>query len=885
MRIPFLGRRRKSIATLRSSAYVESDYGAFDVKEEKRRNKTVSQLIDEYVESLYKLLALFNMTTNNAIPATQNSSSYVRKGISRSRCVCCHPKWPLETEIDLAGSRSTGNLELPNFHTATPAKGGSAYSTPSKERLPHARHTMFSSVGSLNIASSTKPPQQEKSKSSFLARVTSRPSLSARYSSADLKSSVKPKHDIRATLAVKSDTILQPHHITHSVPNTRAQDVANDRVIYTSPRTAPSPPNQGLAPPNTHSQSSLSAPNENNKISTTSSQNLQPIHTSLSRRQSLQVVQVASSSQMHIKPEQSNNGLGTSFSNDLGSSMPAKHPAFGDHLPRNSAAFPTVSSSRPGLVRIGHEKVTLSVANVLETELGVDVHDSEDESVYDDSYGSQYTDDKPAPNLPNDKLSSHHSDSSTNLPPLSASSDELFSLIANYPPPARHIEINSNSPLSVLIDASAEDTPTTEKNRERRSSRHPYSSQRGSLSDSSLRTFAFSGANDGTHTAHVLDRISEKSLVLDEDSPSNKGSKMISPRKDSQAEVQELQQSLKVQCARFDRLAAHLLAIIQRHQNEKMQFENQVTALEKEGRRKEREIKGLRWLLLRINKGTSTDGDAPCESVRVASLQSFLSVAASEETEVNLEYAIKLLARAGRQEPLEGGQSSNNKEILSNTDIISDTEEECTTKKNLRRTRTMPDLHHKIPTNGKELLPEQGMVSPPLPLPTPSPDVSGLGLGLAFPLPEPIALPSISNAILSAPESVTNVPALTTAPTAASGLSILTDYSSQETSLPPDVPPPPVPTPKSRKSESHNGPSSREKRMAREWRPSPSPTKCYTPAKVSSTSPASLSYANNLNRALSPLIDNVMESGASVQTTDLDTIYQQLMARTNASFD
>lgn len=790
----------------------------------------------------------------------------------------------LKLKIDSAGSRSTGNLELPNFHTATPAKGGSAYSTPSKERLPHARHTMFPSVGSLHIASSTKPPQAEKSKSSFLARVTSRPSLSARYSSADLKSSVKPKHDTRAHLTVKSDTILQPHHITHSVPITRAQDVANDRVIYTSPRTAPSPPNQGLAAPNAHTQNSLSAPNESTKGSTAYTQNLQPTPTSLPRRQSLQVIQVATSSQMLIQPEQSNNGLGTS-SNDLSSSMPGKHSTFGDHLPRTSSAFPTVSSYRPGLVRIGHEKVTLSVANVLETELGVDVHDSEDESVYDDSYGSQYTDDKPVPILPNDKLSSHHSDSSANLPPLSASSDELFSLIANYPPPARHIEINSNSPLSVLIDASAEDTPTTEKNRERRSSRHPYSSQRGSLSDSSLRTFAFSGANDGTHTAHVLDRISEKSLVLDEDLPSNKESKMISPKKGSQAEVQELQQSLKFQCARFDRLAAHLLAIIQRHQNEKMQFENQVTALEKEGRRKEREIKGLRWLLLRINKGTSTDGDAPCESVRVASLQSFLSVAGSEETEVNLEYAIKLLARAGRHEPLEGGQSSNSKEIHSNTDTISDAEEECTAKKNLRRTRTMPDLHHKILTNGKELLPEQSMMSPPLPLPTPSPDVSGLGLGLAFPLPEPIALPSISNAILSAPESVTNVPALTTAPTAASGLSILTDYSSQETSLPPDVPPPPVPTSKSRKSESHNGPSSREKRMAREWRPSPSPTKCHTPAKGSSSSPASLSYANNLNRALSPLIDNVMESGASVRTTDLDTIYQQLMARTNASFD
>ena len=112
-------------------------------------------------------------------------------------------------------------------------------------------------MGSLHIAPSSKPPQTEKSKTSFLARVTSRPSLSARYSSADLKSSVKQRHDIRAPETVRNDTALRPHHITHSVPTTRAQDVANDKVIYTSPRTAPSPPNIEPASSTAFSQSSL----------------------------------------------------------------------------------------------------------------------------------------------------------------------------------------------------------------------------------------------------------------------------------------------------------------------------------------------------------------------------------------------------------------------------------------------------------------------------------------------------------------------------------------------------------------------------------------------------------------------------------------------------
>ena len=129
-------------------------------------------------------------------------------------------------------------------------------------------------------------------------------------------------------------------------------------------------------------------------------------------------------------------------------------------------------------------------------------------------------------------------------------------------------------------------------------------------------------------------------------------------------------------------------------------------------------------------------------------------------------------------------------------------------EKNLRRVRTLPDMHHG-PGVGRGT--GHGVV-PPLPTQSPSPDVSGVGLGLEFPLPEPLTLRSIASTLLTTANSNGTVPALTTAPTAASGLSVATTATTG-TGQAPVIAAESSSLPKDRKSTRLNSSHSGESRM------------------------------------------------------------------------
>lgn len=772
----------------------------------------------------------------------------------------------------------------------TPLKLGTTYPTPTKKTSPNARHTMFSSLGSLH--SNVKPQQPEKSKSSFLARVTSRPSLSARYSSADLKSVSKVKQDIRGFK--RGEVLITPQHIVHGVPDGKRRNVDDDKNFFTSPRMAPTPPSLQFASPSTgtFSQESLVGPSDAAATPSKRRQSYFPVQTenlSPLRRQSTQVYstplkagpRVDNYSPSTLSPSHSRTKVSPSSSERRKLLPSGSGPVPSMPIPENPNVNESVVQPRHGLVRIGSEQVTLSVANVLETELGVNVHDSEEESIYDDSYG----DEQESKLRLNTDLAS--ADIATvlaldsDLPPLSASSDDFFNLISKLPPPGRHIEIECKSPLSVLIDASVDDDSGTGTDCSR-FSRHPYSIQGQSLSESSLRTYAFPSLSKERRGAVIncLDRISEKSVIIGKELHQEDKDTGLADRtpKLASSTKEQLQQSLKIQCARFDRLAAHLLSIIQRHQNEKVNFENRITALEKEARRREREIKGLRWLLMRSNKGSVRNREGLRQPVRVASIQSFCSVAASDDAIVDLELAVEMLSRSGKRTSSRIADDDM-KEGRASPGLLPSSKR--TSRVDLRRSKTMPDLHI-APEYHSDFLTPPGQALPSPPQPTPSPDVSGLGLGLEFPLPEPLVLPSISTAIMSsAPASANSVPALTTAPTASSGLSMYTDTTYEECGPPLETLPPP-PSLADTSKRSGRSPTAREKRMAREWRPGPSPSKSYRP---SDDLAASAAYATNLNQTLSPSIEHMIASDKTAQTVELDVIYKRLVAGTESMIE
>ncbi|THH01078.1 hypothetical protein EW145_g6984 [Phellinidium pouzarii] len=647
---------------------------------------------------------------------------------------------------------------------------------------------------------------------------------------------------------------------------------------------------------------------------------------------------------------------------------------------------------RPGHVRIGKEKVTLSVANVLEAELGVDVGDSDEESYYDDNHEEERGSIPFSKMLRNDKRNSSMAwrknvsnikcepgHDSSDLPLLSAPSDELRSLGSNFAAGTRggaelSAALKSESPLSEFaLEMSASPTksssgvgintgtgqcfrfPTVNENHSTRAVSHVTAScDRSAIKHSLTRSLSHSksfnfpqgSASLGTQSYSVdrLDRISERSVLMQQESPQDdsdnkcrKESKKASPREtetrteaktetDSAITVQQLQRSLDVQCARFDRLAGQLLAIIQRHQNEKVIVENKISALEKEARRRDREIKGLRWLVARSNRRSSSQGNGGTRRpVRVASIQSFLSAAASdEEEEVDLSVAVEMLSRAGRDDASQvlgkdgDGDGDGDKDERTNVDLSTKASRKVK-KIDLRRAKTMPDLH--TAANGKKegsgsgsgLGPDSEYTcTPSPPQQSPSPDISGLGLGLDFPLPEPLSLPSIASTFVtsSAGGSSAYVPALTTAPTAASGLSIATKRSVDSFADVHGAPSGPLPV-KEQNAGVGRDVSAKEKRMAREWRAGVGPQarpgsgapsqSLYRPAQPTASLPpssgsrregvavtpasASVAYARNLNKGLAPSIDRLVRTEENLQSLDLDAIYQKLVASSSGLLD
>lgn len=74
------------------------------------------------------------------------------------------------------------------------------------------------------------------------------------------------------------------------------------------------------------------------------------------------------------------------------------------------------------------------------------------------------------------------------------------------------------------------------------------------------------------------------------------------------ATVEQLREALSAQSAKYQRLSSYLLNLSERHAVEKSELMGRIETLEKEARKREREIAGLRWLVMNAGSGNAAAG-------------------------------------------------------------------------------------------------------------------------------------------------------------------------------------------------------------------------------------------------------------------------------------
>ncbi|EIW53362.1 uncharacterized protein TRAVEDRAFT_31552, partial [Trametes versicolor FP-101664 SS1] len=82
---------------------------------------------------------------------------------------------------------------------------------------------------------------------------------------------------------------------------------------------------------------------------------------------------------------------------------------------------------------------------------------------------------------------------------------------------------------------------------------------------------------------------------------------------DENASAEELREALRTQTAKYSRLMAYLLTLTERHGMEKHEFLRRIETFEQDARRRERELKGLRWL---VANSSQSGGQAQAQGER-----------------------------------------------------------------------------------------------------------------------------------------------------------------------------------------------------------------------------------------------------------------------------
>lgn len=105
------------------------------------------------------------------------------------------------------------------------------------------------------------------------------------------------------------------------------------------------------------------------------------------------------------------------------------------------------------------------------------------------------------------------------------------------------------------------------------------------------------------------------------------------------ATIEQLRDTLNSQSARYAKLSTHLIELTERHAAEKRELLHRIDQLEREAQKREREIKGLRWLVSNVHRNVT--GDQSADRFRTLSQASRISIGPGSTPSITEERALK----------------------------------------------------------------------------------------------------------------------------------------------------------------------------------------------------------------------------------------------------
>ncbi|GBE83437.1 hypothetical protein BKA93DRAFT_357079 [Sparassis latifolia] len=343
------------------------------------------------------------------------------------------------------------------------------------------------------------------------------------------------------------------------------------------------------------------------------------------------------------------------------------------------------------------------------------------------------------------------------------------------------------------------------------------------------------------------------------------------------ATPEQLRDALNAQSAKFARLSAYLLTVTEKHAAEKSELTRRIEVLEREARKREREITGLRWLVMNAGQNAAGEpgGTTAKTAPRIDSAARFRSGSKSsqksqashrsshgetrgpmsvdshtgsmEEGLIELQNSVSDFIAPATSPPgtAMGASPSPNPSISAVTG-------------RLRRSNTLPDGPAQLPDGLLKQKQTRRTSSPVMPasasvpatsVGTSASSIPGAGLGLDLP-----SIPSLPGS--DSGQSSFSLPSLTATNTASSGLSAI-----PETPLTPGA--------------TAVDPAREREKRAKEERRASRALKRISASTTSSSMSTSTAYSSNLKLGASPSIGQVLDR-ATESDSDMEVILRRL---------
>ena len=358
------------------------------------------------------------------------------------------------------------------------------------------------------------------------------------------------------------------------------------------------------------------------------------------------------------------------------------------------------------------------------------------------------------------------------------------------------------------------------------------------------------GRTDLSHCIPLPGRHSEKKEPAKEDRPRTRADTLVPPRSPTMVSTPDVQSSVLREDGNPQSLrAAHetfVRMLREKHAAEKTELLKRIERLEKEARRREREIKGLRWLIMNSSTqagsaGVSAEDQAIMGRLRSGSKASDFSIASSGRSRSS-----SLMQMVEREEPAQDSPRRNSVEegLKDLQDTVSDLivpahavgDHQSTGRPDSPPESAMRRSPSSSPDRDMRAIKQMRRASSP---------VMSLPSGLGFDIP---TIPGSDSDLSVGPAETVSIPSLSASNTSSSGLSVI-----------PEVAP----------VIEKDG----ERALAKEERRASRILK-----RLSTASAAQSNYAANLKIGMSPSIEQVLDRTKEIEQGGIDDVLRKLRA-------